>query len=105
MSTPDISKLSLQQLNELKIAVAAMIKTREADAVVEARNKIAAIAKDIGVPLKDLIGGIKLKPDGGKVPVKYRDPNDAKNQWTGRGRMPRWAVQMQEAGQLDSARV
>jgi DNA-binding protein H-NS len=105
MSTPDISNLSLPELNDLKNAVAALIKTRDAEVINDARNQIAAIAKNIGVPLKDLIGSIKPKSEGNKVPVKYRDPADSNNQWTGRGRMPRWAVAMNEAGKLESARV
>src|SRR5690606_14521356 len=26
----------------------------------------------------------------GKVPPKYRDPENRRNTWSGRGRMPRW---------------
>jgi DNA-binding protein H-NS len=28
----------------------------------------------------------------GTVAVKYRDPENPQNTWTGRGRMPRWMV-------------
>jgi DNA-binding protein H-NS len=30
--------------------------------------------------------------------VKYRDPSNAANTWTGRGRMPRWMVAATKGG-------
>ncbi len=35
-----------------------------------------------------------------KVSPKYRDPDNARNTWSGRGRMPRWlAAKVQRGGQ------
>ncbi len=33
-----------------------------------------------------------------KVAIKYRDPNNAENTWTGRGVMPKWLRALLEAG-------
>jgi DNA-binding protein H-NS len=99
------SSLSLPELKELTVAVARVIATREAEAVNNARAQINEIARSVGVPLKDLMDSMKAPKAPGTVAVKYRDPSEPKNQWTGRGRMPQWAAKLNEAGQLESARV
>lgn len=104
MHQETISKLSLPELKELKVAVENLIATRQSEAVTQARHQISVIARDIGIPLKDLVGKL---PDveKAKVAVKFRDPADARNQWTGRGRLPHWAAKLKADGTLDSARV
>jgi DNA-binding protein H-NS len=36
----------------------------------------------------------------GSVAVKYRDPQNPANTWTGRGRMPRWMVAATKGGKV-----
>jgi len=38
-----------------------------------------------------------------KVAPKYRNPSDANQTWTGRGRTPVWVQALKDAGTLDSA--
>ena len=47
------------------------------------------VAKEYGFDIRELIDGRK-KGGKGTVAVKYRDPKNPENTWTGRGRMPRW---------------
>jgi DNA-binding protein H-NS len=54
------------------------------------REKLTAMAKEHGFDIHELLGSGKGRR--GKVAVKYRDPDNAANTWTGRGRMPRWMV-------------
>ena len=42
---------------------------------------------------------------GKKVAPKYRDPANAANTWTGRGRMPQWVQALHSAGTLASAEI
>ena len=42
---------------------------------------------------------------GKKVAPKYRDPANAANTWTGRGRMPQWVQALNAAGTLASALI
>ncbi len=44
------------------------------------------------------LAGIKIAP-------KYRNPEDKKQTWTGRGRMPLWAAELAEVDQLESALI
>ena len=53
------------------------------------RQRMADMAKDYGLSLDEVLGRRKGK---GSVAVKYRDPKNPENTWTGRGRMPRWMV-------------
>lgn len=45
----------------------------------------------------------KAKTTRAKVPPKYRNPANAEETWTGRGRSPVWVKALQDAGQLDTA--
>jgi DNA-binding protein H-NS len=42
---------------------------------------------------------------GKKVAPKYRNPADANQTWTGRGRMPQWVQALHTAGNLASAEI
>jgi len=62
----------------------------------ELRQRIIAMAKEHGFEISDLFG--KGRNGKGSVAVKYRDPHNPENTWTGRGRMPRWLVAATKAG-------
>jgi len=81
------------------------MKKREYSDLAKAREQILAIAQGVGVPLKDLIaGGVRAKT--GTVAVRYRHPDDASQQWTGRGRQPKWVAAWVAGGQsIDLLRV
>ena len=55
------------------------------------KAKMAEMAAKAGFDLHKLFDG-RGKGKRGKVAVKYRDPNNAANTWTDRGRMPRWLI-------------
>lgn len=62
----------------------------------ELRQRIVAMVKEHGFEISDLFGrGRKGK---GIVAVKYRDPQNPQNTWTGRGRMPRWLAAATKGG-------
>lgn len=62
----------------------------------ELRQRILAMVKEHGFEISDLFGrGGKGK---GTVAVKYRDPQNPQNTWTGRGRMPRWLAAATKGG-------
>jgi DNA-binding protein H-NS len=74
---------------------------------VRAYNPILAIAQSVGLPLSELINGIKRpQKEKATVAVQYRHPDDATLQWTGRGRQPKWIKEWVDAGKsLDLVRV
>lgn len=106
----DLSGLSLADLRALQEQVKQEIKKREHDDVIKAREQIMAIAHSVGIPLKELIGAQGRVSKAGaavtKVAVRYRHPVDASQQWTGRGRQPKWVQEWLESGQsIDALRV
>ena len=61
----------------------------------ELRQRITAMVREAGLELGDIFGKGRR---GGTVAVKYRDPSDPANTWTGRGRMPRWMTAATKGG-------
>jgi DNA-binding protein H-NS len=78
--------------------------TMSVDALLELRDKIGVMLNQRGTELRrqlqrlDIVGGrLPGKANGkggarngGKLPPKYRDPDDRSNVWAGRGALPRW---------------
>jgi DNA-binding protein H-NS len=62
----------------------------------ELRQRILAMVSQHGFEINDLFG--KGRKGKGSVAVKYRDPQNPENTWTGRGRMPRWMVVATKGG-------
>jgi DNA-binding protein H-NS len=60
------------------------------------RQQLIDTAKEHGFDIHELFG--KAGKGRGKVAVKYRDPGNPSNTWTGRGRMPRWMVAATKGG-------
>jgi DNA-binding protein H-NS len=106
----DLSNLSLGDLRNLQEQIKQEMKKREHQEVQKAREEILRIAQSVGVPLKDLIasgGGRGAKAASqGSVAVRYRNPDNSSQQWTGRGRQPKWVKEWVEGGKsLDKLRV
>lgn len=101
----DLSNMSLIELRNLQEQIKQETKKREQQDLTRAREQILAIAQGIGIPLKELIEGAS-RAKTGSVAVRYRNPDDAAQQWTGRGRQPKWVKEWLEAHKsLDLLRV
>jgi DNA-binding protein H-NS len=105
----DIDKLSLSELNFLLIAAERrrkFIYSRRPVALV--RRKVIALAAQCGYTIEELCGYQPVVEVTGKkrasrrktskVAPKYRDPENPRNTWSGRGRMPRWLAQKTKYG-------
>ena len=101
----DLSNMSVGDLRNLQDKIKLEMKKREQQEVNKAREQIMAIAQSVGMPLKDLLGA---GPRGktGTVAVRYRHPDNSAQQWTGRGRQPRWVKEWVDGGKsIDALRV
>ncbi len=104
----DLSNMSVGDLRNLQEQIKQEMKKRETQDLQKAREQILAIAQSVGVPLKDLLatGGRGSASKGSSVAVRYRHPDNASQQWTGRGRQPKWVKEWVEGGKsLDKLRV
>ena len=98
----DLDKLGYGELDEL-IAKAEKQKTKihreQRDAV---KKKLIKIAKDEGYTIEELFGGKSGGKKTGKVAPKYRNPKDASQTWSGRGKRPLWFVDAIKGGKKES---
>ena len=89
-----LDKLSYGELAELRNRVDRMMVEKRNSARDELRQQVTALVKDHGLSVQELFG----KGRKGTVTVKYRDPKNPQNTWTGRGRMPRWLTAAMKGG-------
>ncbi len=90
---PDISKLSFSELRMLRSEVdrrMAELQEREKHRLAGEWRKEAA---EIGVRAEEILQ-IKKR----KIPPKYRNPENPRQTWAGRGKKPRWVVAHEKAG-------
>lgn len=111
----DIESLSSKELTAL-INLAKKRKTTltKRKPITQVRKRMNQIAKTEGYTIAELFGGSAAAAAGtttrasasaprktrktGKVAPKYRNPDNANETWTGRGRQPRWMTAFTDAG-------
>jgi DNA-binding protein H-NS len=91
-----LKSMSLDRLRALREQVDTALKTR-----------IAGARSDLEARLKELSDFGSSERTGrqasrGRVPPKYRNPDNPSETWTGRGRQPRWlAAALKRGGRLE----
>ena len=99
MARPALDKLSRNELLELQFDVEETLKRREADDRAAVKAEMIALATKRGLSLEEILGMGRSNGRGkGSVAVKYRNPDNPTETWTGRGRQPRWLVAFQRKG-------
>lgn len=102
----DLSNMSVGDMRNLQEQIKQEMKKREAQEVQKAREQILAIAQSVGMSPKDLIAVTGRGSKGSTVAVRYRHPDDASQQWTGRGRQPKWVKEWVDGGKsIDDLRI
>lgn len=93
----DISKLSVKELSKLQDKIDGTIKDRQKQERAELKRRIRNMAKENGTTVEELFG-LKQSGQRAKAAPKYRNPDDASQTWSGRGRPPRWMQAKLDAG-------
>ena len=94
----DLNPLSLKELKDLHGQVAKAIAGFEDRKKKEALAALEEKARDLGFSLSELTG---VAPAGRKrsaSAAKYRNPANADDTWTGRGRKPNWVIERLKKG-------
>lgn len=95
----DLDDLSYAQLIALDAKIKKAILERKAAEAQATRQQLRDFAEKAGFDINELFGRRGRK---GSSSVKYRNPEDASQTWTGRGRKPNWLVQaLKNGGNLD----
>lgn len=92
----NLDKMSFAELADMEREIERLKVEKRNSERSAVREKLIAMAKQSGFEISELFG--KGNRGKGSVPVKYRDPKDSANTWTGRGRMPRWMVAATKGG-------
>lgn len=105
----NLDTLDLRELNSLLTAARKRKQLLDKRIpIATARKRVAAIATKAGYSIEEVLGtpikgrspGKKAAPRRklGKVAPKYRDPENKRNTWSGRGRMPVWLAEKTKRG-------
>lgn len=102
MKASELAALSLKELRVLQERVEAAILEREKQDRADVRAKLADMAEKAGFSVGELFGSGRNQKRG-IATVKFRNPKDPSQTWTGRGRRPNWMVEA--GGDVDRFRV
>lgn len=99
MATVNLDKMSLKELIDLEAKLDKAISNARERERAEVKQKIEAIAQNAGFSLSDLFGGrAPAATKGRPAAVKYVNPDNRSETWSGRGRKPRWLTAKLEKG-------
>ncbi|WP_227106814.1 H-NS histone family protein [Chromobacterium rhizoryzae] len=92
----ELSKLEFTALIALQADVASEIKRREVEEKSKAKKQIIELARAYGLRVEDVLN----KEAAARKPVeaKYRNPDDSRITWSGRGRKPTWVQAWLDGG-------
>jgi DNA-binding protein H-NS len=99
---PAVEKMSLKQIAALEARIADAKAAAVEEAKAEVKAKIDAILESSGLTIVDLYPrakGARGRGNGlSKAVVKYHNPKEPSQTWTGRGRKPLWLVEAVKKG-------
>ena len=101
MATNGIDKMSYAELVKFHERLQRAIADRRSEDAAATREQLRAMAEKAGFDVNELFG--KRRGKRGPSGVKYRNPRDPSQTWTGRGRKPNWLVDAVKKGaKIDS---
>ena len=100
----DLSKLSAKELDELASQALSLAQKKREEEKTKVRQDVLDMIKSAGFTFEELFEAAPkdAKPASGKtkkpMAVKYRDPANPKNTWTGVGRPAKWIAEYEALG-------
>ena len=93
----NIENMSFAELTAMQARIERAKVEKQSAERAALKQKLTDMAKNAGFDIHELLGRGR-GGSRGKVAVKYRDPSNSANTWTGRGRMPRWMTAATKGG-------
>lgn len=92
MAKVNLAAMSLKDLVRLQTDLPAVIAERARAERAEVRARLDVVAREAGYSLDEILGSVKGRRGGaGKTAaVKYRNPDNPSETWSGRGRTANW---------------
>jgi DNA-binding protein H-NS len=95
----NLTDMSEAELNSVIENARKALKEKQESKRKEVLSKIKELAGSIGVNIEISESGAKSSSrKGSSVPIKYRDPSNSNNKWTGRGMKPKWLKELLDQG-------
>ena len=91
-----LDKMSYAELLRLEERIQTAIAAKRVEDAASTKEALRAMAEKAGFSLNDLFG--KRGGRKGSGEVKFRNPKDTSQTWTGRGRKPNWLVDAVKKG-------
>jgi DNA-binding protein H-NS len=105
MAKNDFGGMTLKQMIDMQDRLAAAIEEKRKEDREETKRAVEEFAEKRGFSVTDLFGATGRKK-GGKVAVKYINPENRSETWTGRGRTPRWlAEKLKKGAKIDQFEI
>lgn len=103
----DLSNYSISQLRELEAQVTEELRTRHFLNISKAREQILHIARNVGLSDEDIVSIRAPKSQQQRMAaIKYQNPANPSQQWSGRGRQPAWVKAWIASGKpIDETRI
>jgi len=94
-SNGELDGMSYKDLLTLQEQIAVAIVQRRKSEREAVKAQIAALAAEKGMSLQEVLGtkGATGKGSKGTAAVKYRNPENPDETWSGRGRMAKWLAE------------
>lgn len=93
-----LNSMSLEDLIQLKAELETTIVNKQKEKKQALLNDFKRQAAELGLSLDEIMGTAKKSREGSKVAAKYRNPENADQTWSGRGRQPLWVVEQLAKG-------
>ena len=99
----DLSKKSTSELKKLKAKIDRHIESQQVSKLRDVLARMQVIADEVNMSVEQVVKACKpmrrkKKAAKLKVPIKYRNPKNSEQTWTGRGQRPVWLREAVEAG-------
>ena len=94
----DLSALGIDELEAVIADAQRLIKAKKKSNLKNARSQLEKVAANYGFTLEELVLGKANEESAAPVKVRkpveirYRNPSNEQETWTGRGKQPRWLV-------------
>jgi DNA-binding protein H-NS len=94
ITSEDLLVIPSKELIAFQAVLNSAIEQRKEQDKIELHNEMHALASKHGFSLDEFLGASAKKIKA----VKYRNPNNPKQMWAGRGRKPNWLLDLLATG-------
>ena len=99
----DVKDMSADEIKNQIILMEQALVEKEHQKKIDCLNELHEVCSRYGFNLEDLTSEVSKKS---KVAIKYRNPSNPAQTWTGRGRQPRWLSELiADGSDIDDCRV